>query len=64
MATIAEKIAAAKKCCRESITRKADEARKFYDKFFNGNWKVFVVKKDETSGKLVGKTVCCADSPA
>lgn len=63
MAAIAEKIAEAKKCCRKNISRKVEETRKFYDKFFNGNWNVFVVKKDEATGQFVGKTVCCADCP-
>ena len=57
MATIAEKIAEAKKCCREAVRRKVEDTRRFYDKFFSGNWKEFVVKKDETTGKLVGKKV-------
>ena len=64
MATIAEKIAAAKRCCRENINRKAKDARQFYDEFFNGKWNVFVVKRDAATGKFTGKTVCCADCPA
>lgn len=64
MATIAEKIAEAKKCCRESISRNAEKTKEFYDRFFSGKWKAFVIKRDETTGNYIGKKVCCADSPA
>lgn len=63
MATIAEKIAAAKKCCRESINRKAEKSREFFSKMFDGSWKVFVIKMDESTGEFIGKRVCCADCP-
>jgi hypothetical protein len=63
MATLAEKIAEAKKCCRETINRKVEETRQFYDKFFGGKWKEFVIKRDESTGKLIGKKVGCAGCP-
>ena len=64
MATISEKIAEAKKCCREAINRKVEKTRKYYDNFFDGSWKVFVVKRDAATGNYIGKKVCCADCPA
>ena len=30
---------------------------------FNYDWEVFVIKKDETTGKFVGKLACCANAP-
>jgi hypothetical protein len=27
------------------------------------DWEVFVIKRDETTGKLVGKLACCALAP-
>jgi hypothetical protein len=30
---------------------------------FSRDWEVFVIKRDETTGKLVGKLACCALSP-
>jgi hypothetical protein len=63
MATIAEKIAATKKCCHESISRRAKKSREFFNKMFDGSWKVFVIRRDESTGEFVGKKVCCADCP-
>jgi hypothetical protein len=63
MATIAEKIAAAKRCCRESISCKSEKSREFFNKMFDGSWNVFVIKRDDTTGELIGKKACCADCP-
>ena len=63
MPTIAEKFAAAKKCCRETLDRKIEESRAFYDKFFNDKWNVFVIKRDEATGEVTGKKLCCAECP-
>ena len=30
---------------------------------FSRDWEVFVIKRDETTGKLVGKLACCALDP-
>ena len=30
---------------------------------FSREWEVFVIKRDETTGKLVGRLACCALSP-
>jgi hypothetical protein len=60
MLTLAEKIEIAKNCClktKEYIARKKEE---FNDKFLNTEWEVFVVKRDEETGKYVGKFADCA----
>lgn len=31
-----------------------------FDPLFDTDWEVFVIKRDKTTGKLVGKTACCA----
>lgn len=62
--TLAEKIEEAKRCCRESIYRKAENGREFLNKMFDGTWKEFVIKRDEATGKLVGKKVGCKGCPA
>lgn len=30
---------------------------------FSRDWEVFVIKRDERSGKLVGRLACCALAP-
>ena len=60
MTTLAEKFAAAKTCCREIKDSAVEKTRKLYDRLFERDWEVFVVKKDEATGKLVGRTACCA----
>jgi thymidylate kinase len=63
MTTLAEKFAAAKMCCREIKKSAVEKTRKLYDRLFDGDWEVFVIKKDEATEKLIGKTACCALSP-
>ena len=63
MTTLAEKIAAAKMCCQKAKASVQDKTRKFYDRLFESEWEVFVIKKDEATGKLIGKTACCALCP-
>lgn len=63
MTTLAEKIAASKMCCRKARACVQDKSRKFYDRLFDREWEVFVIKRDEATGKLIGKTACCALSP-
>ena len=63
MSTLAEKFAAAKTCCREIKDSAVEKTRKVYDQLFDRDWEVFVIKKDETTGKLVGRTACCASAP-
>ncbi len=60
MLTLAEKIEAAKRCCLTAKEYIAERKRAFYDKFFNSDWEVFVVKRDEETGKYVGKVAACA----
>jgi hypothetical protein len=31
-----------------------------FDALFESEWEVFVIKRDEATGKLVGRTACCA----
>jgi thymidylate kinase len=63
MTTLAEKFAAAKTCCREVKDSAVEKTRKIYDRLFDGDWEVFVIKQDEATGKLIGRTVCCALGP-
>jgi hypothetical protein len=45
-------------------TKNTGEAEKkaSFDNLFETDWEVFVIKRDKT-GKLVGKTACCALAP-
>ncbi len=60
MLTLAEKIEIARSCCLKVKDYIAEKKREFNDKFFNSGWEVFVVKKDEQTGKFIGKFVSCA----
>lgn len=60
MLTLAEKIEIARSCCLKVKDYIAEKKREFNDKFFNSEWEVFVVKKDEQTGKFIGKFVSCA----
>jgi hypothetical protein len=40
-----------------------EERGDFSRDLFSRNWEVFVVKRDKTTGKLVGKLACCALDP-
>jgi hypothetical protein len=33
-----------------------------FDSLFDSDWEVFVIKRDKATGKLVGKTACCASA--
>ena len=63
MTTLAEKFAAARMCCREVKDSAVEKTRKLYDRLFDRDWEVFVIKKDEATGKLIGRTSCCALCP-
>jgi hypothetical protein len=63
MATIAEMIEAAKRCCRKNIGPDSDENRRFYERLFGENWEAFVIKYDKNAGVLTVKLACCALSP-
>jgi hypothetical protein len=60
MLTLAEKIEVAKRCCQNAKEYIAERKQAFYDKFTNPRWEVFVVKRDEQTGKYVGKFAACA----
>ena len=60
MLTLAEKIEIARRCCMTAKDHIAERKRAFYDKFFNPDWEVFVVKKDERTGEFTGRFACCA----
>lgn len=40
-----------------------EDGRDFDRDLFSRDWEVFVIKRDETTGRLVGKLACCALSP-
>ncbi len=63
MTTLAEKIAASKMCCQKVKACVQDKTRKLYDRLFDTEWEVFVIKRDEATGTLIGRTACCALSP-
>ncbi len=63
MTTLAEKFAAAKTCCREVKDSAVEKTGKLYDRLFDRDWEVFIIKKEDATGKLIGKTACCALSP-
>lgn len=54
----------------QSLTRRKGEEEKgrrskkdginSFDPLFDTDWEVFVIKRDKTTGKLVGRTACCA----
>ncbi len=49
--------------CRTISSRNAVENTEFKKDLFAREWEVFVIKRDKATGKLVGKTACCALSP-
>ncbi len=63
MLTLAEKIEVSKICCQKVRDYVLEKKNAAFDRLFNGDWEVFVVKRDERSGEFVGKTACCALCP-
>ena len=55
MLSLAEKIEASKKCCRKMRDYVLEKKNAAFDRLFNGDWDVFVVKRDEKTGQFVGK---------
>lgn len=49
--------------CRVEKPRQPEDAPKFNRDLLNGDWEFFVVKRDRTTGKPVGKFACCALAP-
>jgi hypothetical protein len=48
---------------RRKKASEAENSGRFNHDFLNGDWEVFVVKHDKSTGKLVGKLACCALAP-
>lgn len=49
--------------CRTTSSRNVGENAESNKNLFDREWEVFVIKREEATGKLVGKTACCALSP-
>ena len=58
LATVADKIAAAKACCKAAL---ANRNLLGFDELLNGDWKVLVIKRDANSGEFTTETLCCAE---
>jgi hypothetical protein len=63
MTTLAEKFAAARTCGREIKNSAVEKTSKLYDRLLDSDWEVFVIRQDEATGKLIGKTANCAVCP-
>ena len=61
MLTLAQKFEIAKNCCLKMKDYLAEKRREFDQKLFNPEWEVFVVKRDDATGKYVGKFAACAN---
>ena len=49
--------------CRTTSSHNSETNAKSKKDLFDREWEVFVIKRDEATGKLIGKTACCALSP-
>jgi hypothetical protein len=49
--------------CQTTSSRDVGTNAELKKDLFDREWEVFVIKKDEATGKLIGKTACCALSP-
>lgn len=49
--------------CRTTSSLNAGENAESNKNLFDREWEVFVIKRDEATGKLIGKTACCALAP-
>ena len=49
--------------CRNKSACRNESISALSKNLFEREWEVFVVKKDQTTGKLIGKVACCALSP-
>jgi hypothetical protein len=59
MPSLAEKIQAAKICCRKVGDYFAEKKKSFAEKLFECEWEELVIRRDEQTGKPFGKLVCC-----
>jgi len=63
MATKENRIEKFKAGCRTMSSNTAGTNAESNKNLFDREWEVFVIKRDEATGKLIGKTACCALSP-
>jgi hypothetical protein len=49
--------------CRKTNSRNTGTNAESKKDLFDREWEVFVIKRDEGTGKLIGRTACCALSP-
>ncbi len=63
MVTKDKRIEKFKAGCRTSSLSNAGSNAEFDKNLFDREWEVFVIKREEATGKLIGKTACCALSP-
>ncbi len=63
MATKENRIEKLKAGCRTIGSRNAGENAESGKNLFDREWEVFVIKRDEATGNLIGRTACCALSP-
>ena len=49
--------------CRTISSGNAGKNVEYNKDLFDSEWEVFVIKRDEATGKLIGRTACCALSP-
>ena len=42
---------------------RAESDRKFFGRLFDSDWEVFVIKKDERTGKFGWTVLCCDAAP-
>ncbi len=49
--------------CRATSSNNVEKNTESNKDLFDREWEVFVIKRDKATGKLVGKTACCALSP-
>ena len=58
MLTLAEKIEASKVCCCKAKDYVLEKRRAAFDKLFNSDCEIFVIRRDEKTGQFVGKAEC------
>jgi hypothetical protein len=63
MAEKEERIEKFKAGCRTINSSNAGTNAEFNKNLFNREGEVFVIKRDEATGKLIGRIACCALSP-
>ncbi len=63
MAAKEKRIEKFKADCRTISSPNAGTNAESNKNLFDRQWEVFVIKRDEVTGKLVGRTACCALSP-